>query len=309
MPYQKIGTPQESLDVILGGQPECLWYNGDFAQLDDAGSLRLDTRRPRELWRPSAGVLASRRGRSRTGGGTGELRRQHGPRVDAWVKVRFDVWADEGFEGSVELHMLWRSAGYQPTEPRKFPVEVRAGEWSTFESHMWLPVDNAQCSLTLRVQNNTSGHAVRFRMVRFLQKEDPTGWTAYSSMETRDPDVAYNDAGWKLYGAWTHDHVDKIVESSKTGDVLARIFASTELLVHFEAGESGSRRHHHRRIQGRLVVETPEIQHHRPERAHMHTLRSWWTIRRSPYRGPYCRARTSWPSPSTGCRYTRPCRR
>ena len=279
MPYQKVGTPQEHLDAILGGRPECLWYNGDFAQLDDAGFPRGWIPDDPANWAPAKCAGAPCIEAQAFTDGAAELESFAAnmvPGFDAGVKIRFDVWADEGFEGSVELHMLWRSAGYRPTMPRKFPVEVRAGEWSTFESHMWLPVDNAQCSLTLRVQNNTSGHAVRFRMVRFLQKEDPTGWTAYSSMETRDPDVAYNDAGWKLYGAWTHDHANKIVESSKTGDVLARVFASTELLVHFEAGESGSLVDiiidGDTRVAG-LVVETArDYSITGLERARMHTL-------------------------------------
>lgn len=241
-PFSMVGTPTEIMSALLGGRPEHDWYNGTFADLDDLGFPKGWTAETGE-WqatRDSGLPVLEAHGCTEEGGSEAVsfgLNMMHG----AEVKTRLDVWVEEGFTGTVEMVLDWTNTAGVVSSAIVETIEVEPGRWVTNESDEWAAVRNEQCKLRLRVANNHDCQRVRFRRVRFLQREDETGWRYFGTMDGRDPAVPYNDTLIKLYGEWHADHVEKHMWSETDGDIFARVFTGDSLTVRFGDGDAEAR--------------------------------------------------------------------
>lgn len=235
-------TPTEIMEAVFSGLPECEWYNGSFEALDSAGFPLGWTPDVTTNWRAATTDIGDpvAEAYAFTGGAAELVSDGLTHTSGAEIKVLVDVWVAVGFSGTVSVTLSWQNAAGVESYAESADVTYIEGEWVTFESAAWQAVKNQRCVMEFAVTNNSDAYAVRFRSARFVQNEDSTGWNYQGTMDTRATAVAYNDAAWQLYGAWTTDVVNSIVHSSTEGDVLARVFTGDMVTVSFAAGEAGS---------------------------------------------------------------------
>lgn len=234
-------TPTEIATALLSGLPECDWYNGDFAELDDTGFPVGWTPDSASNWQAYSGEGEPTVEAYAYAGGVAELASFGISHTSgAEIKPKVDVWVEEDFAGSVDLILSWQNSAGVESYSETLPITgLQEGEWITFEDSTWRAVRNERCVLKLKV-TNTDALRVRFRSARFVQNEDSTGWVYYGSMDARDTAVAYNDAAFQQYGTWTLDAVNSLVYSTTAGDVLARAFTGDLVTVNFAAGGAGA---------------------------------------------------------------------
>jgi hypothetical protein len=235
-------TPTEIMDAILGGLPECAWYNGDFTELDSDGFP--------VGWIDNTGTWSAYSGLGGPGvactacdGGSAELESfgiNH--TAGAQIKPKFDFYVEDGFSGIIKAVLSWTNAsGVESAYEELEASYITTGGWTSYEAPDWIDVLNEKCVLKFQISNNSDDYDVRFRDVRFVQNEDDTGWSYAGSMDTREPELAYNDPAIQLYGNWTQDHVNELVHSETVGDVLGRVFTGDQITVAFAAGGAGAK--------------------------------------------------------------------
>lgn len=228
-------TPSEIMGAVLSGQVECEWYNGSFAALDEEG-FPLGWYGTKAHWTvEGAGehIMHTTRPTTLTSEG---LRLTSG----AEIRPLVDVYVGSGFAGSVKVSLDWQNAFGVISRTDTFDVMPQIG-WSTFVAPAWLPVRNERCVCRLRVEGNTNSTPVRFRQIRFQQLEVDTGWRYTGTMDTRDPEVAYNDGGFVRYGSWVVDHATSTIRTSDAEDTLARVFTGDIITVGFATGSGNAR--------------------------------------------------------------------
>jgi hypothetical protein len=237
-------TPTEIMDAVLGGLPQADWYNGDFSQLDSAFwplGWNCDTG---NTW--AHGVASD--------GESYVYCTQAATDGEAWlrsdglnhvagsrIKVSLDVWAQPGFYGAIDVSTVWTNNADVESSRDTERVALTAGRWITFESSDWIDVRNSRCALLVEIHcTNVSSKQIMVRRVRFTQEETATGWTYQGSMDSRSGEVAYNDAGWQAFGAWTTDIANSYVYSTTVGDVLGLLFTGDFIELNFAGSGLGA---------------------------------------------------------------------
>lgn len=227
-------TPTEIATAFLSGRPECDWFNGDFARLDEDGFPLGWNGTQTADWRVY--VEGGEHTLETTAAETALL--SEGVRHTAGAEIRplVDVYVGEEFHGRIRLVAYWQNAAGGTSHTDSTEVDSSEGRWHTFEVPEWWTVRNERCRLAVTVDDNESGAVVRVRRLRFRQKEAATGWTYQGTLDSRPGDIAYNDSLFVRYGGWTLDAGEEVIQSATDGDMLARPFTGDMLSVCFAAG-------------------------------------------------------------------------
>lgn len=236
-------TPTEIMDAVLAGLPEADWYNGDFSQLDSSHWPLGWTDDGENTWAWALGTDGDGYvGLTQTATDGEAWLRSDGLNhvAGARIKVKLDVWVDDGFEGVIDVHTVWTNTADVESSRDTEQVAWAVGQWVTFESADWIDVRNSRCALLVEVHANDALKAVRVRRVRFVQEETDTGWTYQGDMDSRSGEIAYNDAGWQAFGGWITDITNSYVYSTTKGDVLSCLFTGDFIQLAFAGSGLGA---------------------------------------------------------------------